>query len=848
MSTRPATQMSKLEDGNPRPNLISQVGASAIPAQNFLVGLSPWLANETIPGTCSGKNLLNAADQLSIRARYQASIITLGQQALTTTDLSSLLSAAAALVTQTLGLDSCSIWRVLSDNLSLQQVANTGKSLELSQTALISGQTQTWVKHLLQHNPVSLSPNQIRELHSSDRPLTGDWSESRLPLSGLSIQIPGQVQPLGLVIAYVPEACPLTEDDTQFLQAIAQILAAAIERKRTEELLYTQTQVLEHVTSGVPLQKVFETLCLLLEQQHPGGLCSVLLVDRDSGRLRSGVAPSLPQEYAQGIEGLLIGDRSGSCGAAAYREETVFVTDIVSEPLWEKFRDLALEHDIRACWSTPFFSQAGEVLGTFALSHRVACEPTPYHLQILKTAAHLASIATERHHAAEQLRQQALYDDLTGLPNRVFFMEKLAQKLQAESEHQNPSRRAAEFAILFLDVDHFKLVNDSLGHSVGDQLLLAIVHLVKRCIRPTDVFARLGGDEFAILINQAEAVAAAQIVAERIRAVLSFPLKLQEHEVFTSVSVGIAHSIGNYKRPEEILRDADTAMYRAKALGRSRYVIFDQEMHTHALARLRMEIDLRHAVENLISNGTWQFQLYYQPIISLITGKISGFEALLRWFHPERGMISPIEFIPIAEETGLILPIGRWVLQTACSQLHHWQENLDLPNLTISVNVSGRQFLQPDFIPQIKQILASSQIPANCLKLEITESVLMETAISVTERLEELRDLGIHLSLDDFGTGYSSLSYLHRFPVNTLKVDRSFVQGFSNGQAQIVKAIVTLAHSLTMDVVAEGIETAEQLAQLKQLDCEYGQGYLFSPPVNQEKAEALLLMPPGFST
>jgi diguanylate cyclase (GGDEF)-like protein len=770
--------------------------------------------------------------ELLMQAQYQAVLTALSKQALSETNLAVLFQTAASLTAQTLDLEGCSLWQVLSDGSTLRQVAYVGWSTR-NETIDCDVQTSPWIPALLETEVVSLDQTELIELQFEQR-ITAAQTAT---LQGVSVQIPGQKKPLGLFIGALFSSRSLTSEEIELLQAIANLLGAAIERKRTEDLLYAQTQVLEQVTSGASLAVVFESLCLLIEQQAPGALCSILQLDKGTGTLRSGAAPGFPPAYAQALDGLLIGDGMGSCGTAAYRGEAVFVTAVATDPLWTKFREIAQTYGIQACWSTPFFSPSGEVLGTFALSHRVPCEPTPYHLQLLKMAAHLASIATERNRAAERLRQQALYDDLTSLPNRIFFMEKLADKLQSVGGNLG---EAHQFAVLFLDVDHFKLVNDSLGHSVGDQLLISIVRLIKRCVRTTDTFARLGGDEFAILLDKVDESSQAQLIADRIRAVLSFPLRLREHEVFTSVSIGIAHSLGNYIHPEEILRDADTAMYRAKALGRSRHAVFDTIMHTNALSRLRLEIDLRHAVEELISTCTSQFQIYYQPIVSLTSGRIVGFESLLRWFHPERGMVSPVEFIPVAEETGLILAIGRWVLQESCHQLQRWQEKLQQPDLMISVNVSGRQFLQADFIPQIEQVLVSTKVSTACLKLEITESVLMETAISVTERLEQLRDLGIRLSLDDFGTGYSSLSYLHRFPINTLKVDRSFVKGFSTDQDQIVQAIVTLAHSLKMDVVAEGIETPEQLQHLKQLGCEYGQGYLFSPPVSHDKAEQML--------
>ncbi|MGB7925107.1 MAG: EAL domain-containing protein [Pyrinomonadaceae bacterium] len=435
---------------------------------------------------------------------------------------------------------------------------------------------------------------------------------------------------------------------------------------------------------------------------------------------------------------------------------------------------------------------------------------------------------TDRKRAEQQLLHDAFHDALTGLPNRSLFMDHL--KLAVG---RSKRRSDCEFAVLFLDLDRFKIVNDSLGHMVGDQLLIGIARRLETCLRPGDSVARLGGDEFTILLGDIRNAAEAISVAERIKQELTLPFNIGGHEVFTTVSIGIAPSITGYERAEDMLRDADTAMYRAKSLGKTRHEVFDKAMHARAMTQLQLETDLRRAVDRQ------EFFLNYQPIVSLETGAIKGFEALIRWQHPEQGFISPAEFIPMAEETGMIVPIGHWVLSVACRQMKQWQEMFpSCAPLHISVNLSGRQFTQPDLIDQIKQVLSDTGLDPRSLKLEITESTVMENIDTAIDMLKQLRAIGVALSIDDFGTGYSSLSYLHRFPISTLKIDRSFVSRMAdnNENTEIVRTIVMLARNLGMDVVAEGVETEEQLAQLKSLGCECGQGYLFSKPTSAELA------------
>lgn len=777
-----------------------------------------------------------------------AAITSLWQQALSGISISALCHAALGLVTDHLQVQYGSIWQILSDGNTLRRDCSVGWNHTALDCSEVSAHLYAHLKYLLQANQPTFISHQTAKFSIEGLLTLQPQSRFQAKVSGINLPIPGAMIPLGFLELYSNTYRIFSDDEIDFLETVSHVLAIAIERKRSEELLSAQTQILEKIAFGASLSETFNTLCLLLESKSPATLCSIRLFDKMLNVLRFSAAPNSPEADNPSLDGLPVAEGMASCGTAAHRKISVFVNDTAQDQLWENFQDHAECYNVRSCWSAPFFSRNGELLGTFSLSHSVPCEPTPHHLQILDTATYLASIAVERHHAAEALKQQALHDALTGLPNRVFFMNRLEQRIQTVRACcllNEPLAESCEFAVLFLDVDHFKLVNDSLGHSIGDQLLIEIVRLVKRCIRTKDTFARLGGDEFAVLLENIEEVSQAQLIADRIRAVLSFPLKLNEHEVFTSVSIGIAHSSNGYTQPEELLRDADTAMYRAKSQGRANYEIFDKEMHTHALSRLHTEMDLRHVVEDLFLNNTSPLQLHYQPIISLSTGVIVGFEALIRWVHPERGFISPTEFIPVAEETGLIIPIGRWVLHEACNQLRRWQEKTgQAQDLIMSINVSGRQLLQPDFTSQISQILQATQISTSSIKLEITESVLMETATCVTDQLAQLQDLGVRLSLDDFGTGYSSLSYLYRFPINNLKVDRSFVDGLGSGQDQIVQTIIALAHGLDIDVTAEGVETSEQLARLKALGCEFGQGYLFSRPVNPEAAELLFNQPP----
>ena len=458
----------------------------------------------------------------------------------------------------------------------------------------------------------------------------------------------------------------------------------------------------------------------------------------------------------------------------------------------------------------PLRGPDGRIVGTFGISRDI----------------------TEFKRIAEQLERHGLYDALTNLPNRALFVNRL-EHLFRRAERQNG--HGLPFAVLYVDVDRFKGVNDSFGHHAGDDLLVEIARRLERSLRPGDTLARLGGDDFIILLEDLRSAPDATRVAERVQQTLVAPFSVEGTEVFCSASIGIALGVGSYKEPQEMLRDANTAMYRAKSNGRAGHQIFDADMHRRAVSQLRIETDLRRALERQ------ELIVHYQPIVDLKKKRLTGFEALIRWNHPQRGLVPPGEFIPVAEETGLIKPIGLWVLQESCRQIRAWRDGGAGP-IRVSVNLSGHQLAQRDLIDQVKRTLEETGVEARALAVEVTESALVRDLVGAAAVLDHLRKLDVHVNVDDFGTGYSSLSYLQHLPVDTLKIDRSFVKTMDQegGRLEIVRAIIALAHSLGMNVVAEGVETRGQLDALVALGCNGAQGFFFARPLPADEAGKLL--------
>jgi diguanylate cyclase (GGDEF)-like protein/PAS domain S-box-containing protein len=599
------------------------------------------------------------------------------------------------------------------------------------------------------------------------------------------------------------------------------------ERKLADAFRSGQAQILQMIAMSAPLEQVLERLVRLVESQLTGIAASVLLIDADGQHLRHGASSELAPDCLKACA-MACGPQAGSCGTAVHRREPVIVSDIASDPLWEHHRRGALDQGYRSCWSTPILSHQGAVLGTFALWSSAARKPTETEAHFAEVATRLAGIAIERKLAEERIRFMATHDALTGLPNRLVLRDRLSQAIQHAKRHDR------WLTVVFIDIDNFKLVNDSLGHGAGDELLKEVAGRMVATLRPVDTVVRLGGDEFVILLldrpKDIEAIAAD---VQKIRAAIALPLNIGGRELRVTSSFGMANFPAGGEDADELLANADAAMYRAKELGRDNCQFYRPELSLAALERLRLQADMRDALARS------ELALVYQPQVDLRSGRVFGVEALLRWRHPELGLISPAKFIPIAEECGLIVSIGGWVLREACRQNKEWQK-AGLPAMTVAVNVSARQFRHRDLVLAVQAALDETGLDPKYLELELTESLIMPDIDGALMVMRELQKHGVKLSIDDFGTGYSSLSLLKTLPVVRLKIDKSFIDdlGSNENDRAVASALISLGQKLGLRVIAEGVEKGEQIAFLREHGCDEMQGYYFSrplPPIELQK-------------
>jgi len=626
-------------------------------------------------------------------------------------------------------------------------------------------------------------------------------------------------------------AADLSQVTAQLIQSRKQLHQAVTRLRQNEQLNRLRSQVLELIARSEPLNEILAAIVTGVELEYPEMMCSILLMDESGTKLRLGAAPSMPDFYNQAVDGLAIGDKVGSCGTAAYTGQRIIVEDIASHPYWAPYTELAARAQLASCWSEPIVDPAGKVLGTFAIYHREKSAPTSRDFYLIEQSAALASISIERAQASKLIWQQANFDGLTGLTNRNLMRELLKTALK------NARRKRSKLALICLDLDHFKAVNDSLGHNIGDELLIECAKRLLACTRESDTVARLGGDEFLILLPDLGDETFTEEVAGNILAALSQPFQLQQELVYVSASLGIAVFPDDATELDDLLKNADQAMYGAKSAGRGCYHYFTESMRASIQNRITLINDLRNA----IARG--ELHLVYQPIFELTGQKVDKAEALLRWHHPERGNISPADFIPLAEESGLIVDIGNWVFEQAARQAKQWRRQF-ADNFQISINTSPLQYRSNTDSPaDWLAWLAKQQLDADALTLEITENLLMNDYENVNRRLAQLRRSGMEISIDDFGTGYSSLSYLKKFHIDYLKIDKSFVQKMTKDSDDLIicEAMVVMANKLGIKVIAEGIETTEQMQLLKDMGCRYGQGYWLAKPLAVEQFENLLL-------
>lgn len=592
----------------------------------------------------------------------------------------------------------------------------------------------------------------------------------------------------------------------------------------TQRLQAIQSEILEAVACGEPLRAVAERLCMRVEALAPDVICSILTLDANGCIHPLSGGPRLSEAYSRSLEGIQVGANAGSCGTAAWRGEPVETRDIATDPLWADYRALALPHGLRACWSSPIKARDGRVLGTFAFYFTSQRGPAELEREIVDKCVHLCVIAIEHEHARERIYQLAFHDSLTGLPNRARFRERSAEILTALTA-------PALMHLLYIDLEDFKGVNDSLGHRVGDLLLESVARRIVCCV-PRDTFvAHLGGDEFAVVLVGKHRPVDAAALAARILAALAEAFKLDDRRVTIGANIGIAGTGAGELDPAELSKRADMALYTAKRESRNTYCFFEAQIATRIKLRRALRQDLRAAL------AAHEIELAFQPLVALVSGTVRSVEALARWRHSRLGDITPHEFIPVAEEAGLIGELGAWVLDEACRVATAWA-----PSIHVAVNLSAFQIKERDIAADVARALARSGLPAERLDLEVTESALLVEDSATRAALLRLRAMGIRISLDDFGTGYSSLRSLRVFPFDKIKIDMSFVRdiGRNTDSTAIIRAVVGLAQELGVTTTAEGVETESQWTWLANQGCDEAQGFYVSEPLGETRMQAFL--------
>ncbi len=594
----------------------------------------------------------------------------------------------------------------------------------------------------------------------------------------------------------------------------------ALSPQEQERVIQLQQTVLEDVALGKNHIQVIEDICRLAESAVPASVASCMLLDENDGRLYVLAAPSIPPEAIEQLNGLQPGPGGGSCGNAVFSQKPAFVENTLTDARWCDIRQLAIDFDIRACWSMPIRAAGGRVIGSFALSsfeHRL---PGIFHRKLLEIGAHLIGIVLARQSSEARIAYLASHDALTGLPNRALVRDRLDQAI-ARAQRENHAG-----ALLFLDVDNFKLVNDTLGHPMGDALLGQVAARLGQCVRQSDSVGRQGGDEFLVVLPDAGETDGISAVAEKIAEAMQAPFLIDGHTLSASLSLGIAVFPADGDDPDTLIRKADAAMYHAKDAGRNTYRFFTERMNLDSAEHLKLRTDMRRALEQS------EFVLHYQPQIDLASGAVVGVEALIRWPHPELGLIPPGRFIPIAETCGAIVPIGEWVLREACRQAVAWQA-AGLPPFVVAVNLSAVQFRRGNLEDTIERALRESGLAPHWLELELTESILLQGTANMLQLVQRLKALGVKLAIDDFGTGYSSLSYLRQLAVDKLKIDQSFIRDMAHNpdNASIVRAVAQMAQSLHLRTIAEGVEDASAIELLRACGCDEAQGYHFARPM-----------------